>query len=392
MKRRTLSYASAAAAVAIAFGISAVYLSRQPAPEGILEGSGQVRGTEVTVSARVGGIAQAVAVREGQTIKRGALVARIDAREIEAQLAQARAEVEALKAKRAEAQAQVAAITTAIGQAVIGAQVSRESSEHEIHGARAALERAQAEVRAAEAEARQADQLEARYAQLARLQFVSDSYQEGVRAQARASEARVSAARRAREEATAALERARAAAGGVQIKAQDATRLAAERRRIQASSEALARTEDAARARVAEVEATLADTRIVAPLDATVMNRLAEPGELIAPGRPMATLIDLGALFVRVYIPGRDIAKIRLGNPARVYADAFPGRAFDGTVVEVAERAEFTPKDAHVKDEREKMVYGVKVALENPEGYLKPGMPVDVQVKWQEQAGWPPSQ
>jgi len=389
MKRRTLIYAGGLAGAAIALGAAVLYATRAPAPQGIFAGSGQVRGTEVTISARVGGAAEEVAVREGQTVTRGDLIARIDAREIEARLAQARAEADALRAKRAEAEAQIKALATSIDQARIAAEVERGSSEHEIHGAREALGRAEAEVRAAEAEAAQAAKLQERYAELARREFVSETYYEDVRTKARAAEARLRAARRAREEAVAALERAQAAAGAVRIKEQDPKRLAAERERVAASIETLARGEEAARARVAEVEASLADTRLVAPTDGTVVTRLAEPGELVPPGRPIATLIDLGALYVRVYVPEREIAKVRLGNPARIHADAFPDRPFAGKVVEIAERAEFTPKEAHVKDEREKLMFGVKVAIDNPQGHLKPGMPVDVQIKWQEDAAWP---
>jgi len=366
-----------------------IFLLREPEPRGILRGSGQVQGTEVTLSARVGGIAEAVAAREGQVVQRGDLVAKIDAREIEARLAQARAEAEAVHAKRAEAEAQLKALATAIEQAHIGARVSRESSVHEIHGAREALARAEATVRAAQVEAEEARRLEQRHAELARKDFVSETYYDSVRARAQAAEEKLRAATRAREEARAALEGAQAAAAGVRIKEQDPERLAAEREGVAASLETLASTEDAARARVAEVEATLADTRIVAPIDATVMSRLAEPGELVPAGRPIAALVDLGALYVRVYIPEREIAKVRLGNPARIYADAFPDRAFEGRVIEVAERAEFTPKEAHVREEREKLVFGVKVAIDNPRGHLKPGMPVDVDIKWKEDAGWP---
>lgn len=389
MKQRTLIFATAGAAVAVALGVAALLATRQPALEGVLAGSGQVRGTEVTISARVGGIAAVVAAREGLRVQRGELLAQIDARELEARLAQARAEADALRAKRAEAGAQLKELATAIEQSRIDAQVSRESSEHGIHGAREALARAEAGVRAAEAEAAQAARLEARYSQLARKEFVSDTYYDGVRTQARAAGERLSAARRAREEARAALQGARAAAGATRIKERDPKRLAAQREQVTASLETLARTEEAARARVAEVQAALDDTRLVSPIDGTVMSRLAEPGELVPAGRPIAVLVDLGALYVRTYVPERDIAKIRLGNPARVYADAFPGRPFAGEVVEIATEAEFTPKDAHVRDEREKLVYAVKVALKNPEGHLKPGMPVDVHVKWNEDAEWP---
>jgi len=388
MKPRTLTYAAGAAVGAIALGVVVLYFTRPSLPEGILTGSGQVRGTEVTISARIGGAAEEIAVREGQMVKRGDLIARIDAREIEARLAQARAEADALRAKRAEAEAQLKALATSIDQARIAAEVARGSSEHEIHGAREALGRAEAEVRAAEAEAAQAVKLQARYAELAKREFVSETYYEDVRTKARAAEARLRAARRAREEAVAALERAQAVAGTVRIKEQDPQRLAAERDRINAGIETLARTEEAARARVTEVEAALADTRLLAPIDGTVMNRLAEPGELVPPGRPIVTLVDLGSIYVRVYIPEREIAKVRLGNPARIHADAFPDRPFPGKVNEIAERAEFTPKEAHVKDEREKLMFGVKVAIDNPQGHLKPGMPVDVQIRWKEDAAW----
>ena len=105
-------------------------------------------------------------------------------------------------------------------------------------------------------------------------------------------------------------------------------------------------------------------------------------------GTPIATLIDLSDIYVRVYIPEKDIGKIRLGNPARIYTDAFPDTFFKGEVAEVSQKAEFTPKDVHVEEERTKLVFGIKVKIENPQGYLKPGMSVDVKIKWEENVPW----
>jgi HlyD family secretion protein len=391
MERRTLVYAAAIAAAAVAIGVAALLTLRTDEVEGLLDGSGQVRGTEVTISARVGGVAEVIAAKEGQTVRRGDLLARIDAREIEARLAQAKAEAAAVGARRAEAGAQLRALEISIEQARMAASVSRGSSEHDVHGAQESVARTEAEAQAAEAVAEQDGRQLERYADLAKQGFVSQTYYDDLRTRAQASEARVRAARKAREEAVAGLERARAAAGGVRIKERDVKRLGEERGRMLATIDVLARTEEAAHARVAEVEAALADTRLVAPTDGTVVNRLAEPGELLPPGRPILTLVDLNALYIRVYIPEREIAKIRLGNPARIYADAFPDRPFAGQVVEVAERAEFTPKEAHMKDEREKLVFGVKVAIDNPEGHLKPGMPVDVKIRWKDEAPRPKS-
>jgi HlyD family secretion protein len=78
-----------------------------------------------------------------------------------------------------------------------------------------------------------------------------------------------------------------------------------------------------------------------------------------------------------VYIPEPQIGKIRLGDPARVYVDAFPGRPFAAKVQEINDQAEFTPKDVQTREERVKLVFAVKLAVENAGGVLKPGMPAD---------------
>jgi HlyD family secretion protein len=385
--RKQLILGAVGAAVIVA-ATAGYFLLRPAAPEGILEANGQVRGTEVTLSAKVPGIAEVVAVKEGQLVKRGELVAQIGARDIEARLAQASAEREAARARLQELEAQLRTLDAALEQSRLGVDLARGTSEHEIHGAAEGVQRADAELKAAEAQWQQDQRLQERYAKLAEQGFVSQNYYDDIRTRLRASELRVQAARKAREEAVAASQRAQAGALGVDVKRQDVQRLATERQRVVASRATLERQIEAAAARVAEIEATLADTRIVAPADGTVINRLAEPGELVAAGRPIATLIDLSGLYVRVFVAEREIGKIRLGNPARIYADAFPQSHFPGRVTEVAQQAEFTPKEVHMKDEREKLVFGVKVAIDNPQGHLKPGMPVDVKIKWRDVAAW----
>lgn len=373
----------AGAAVAVWWALGA-----RSGPAGVLDANGQVRGTEVTLSAKLPGIAEVVAVKEGQPVRRGELVAQIGAREMEARLVQAEAEREAARSQLVELDAQRAALDASIEQSRLGVDLAKGTSQHEIHGATEAVRRADAELAAAEAQWQQDRRLEERYAKLVDQGFVSQTYYDDVRTRVRTSESRLEAARRGREEAVAAGQRAQSGSLAVGVREQDVQRLKAERDRLAASRTTLERQAEAAAARVAEIEAALADLRIVAPADGTVLNRLAEPGELVAAGRPIATLVDLSDLYVRIFIPERDIGKLRLGNPARVYSDAFPQSPFAGRVVEVSQRAEFTPKDVHVKDEREKLVFGVKVAIDNPEGYLKPGMSVDVKVKWKDDAAW----
>jgi len=130
-------------------------------------------------------------------------------------------------------------------------------------------------------------------------------------------------------------------------------------------------------------------TVIRAPAAGTVLSKGIEPGELAAPGRTIAVLGDLARLELKVYVPESDIGKIKLGDPARVRVDAFPDRYFDATIARVDTRAQFTPKDVHMPDERARLVFGVTLALDNPENYLKPGMPSDAWIRWQPQAQWP---
>ncbi|MBI3041721.1 MAG: efflux RND transporter periplasmic adaptor subunit [Betaproteobacteria bacterium] len=384
-KALLLSAGTAGVAVIVA---AAVYLLFPRERPGILDGSGQVRGIEVTVSSRLSGVAREVPIREGQLLKKGGLIARIASEETQARLAQAEAQAAAAENQLRAAEAQLKQLEIAIDQARMAAQVTEGATGHDVHRAREAVERAKAEVEATEAQFRQDQRSYERYQKLVADGFISQSYFDEVRARYTASAARMRAAKQGAAEAQASLERARATSGEVGIRRKEVDRLQAERERMRAARAALENEVHTARARVDEVSAALADTTLLAPSEGTVMAKLVERGELVAPGRPLATLVNLQDLYVRVFIPERDIGKIRLGNPARIVTDAFPVRDFSGEVSEIAQQAEFTPKEVHMKDERVKLVFGVKVRIDNPEGYLKPGMPVDVKIKWQDDVPW----
>lgn len=380
MNPRLRNSALAAAAALVVAGV--VWFVQRPSPAtDVIEANGQVRGTEVTLSARIAGIAEVVAVREGDLVSPGQLVAQIAARELEARLDQVNAQQAAAQSLVAELEAQARVLDETSAQARVGARVVAGPVSHEMHRAGEAVARATAEVAAAEAQAAQDRKVYERFEDLRAKGFVSSNYFDEMAARRQSSEARLTAVRRAAEEARAAREKAGAASGEIEIRERDVKRIAAERERVLAARATAVSQVDAARARVAEIEAQLADTRILAPSRGTVMARLAEPGELVAAGRPIATLVDLDDLFVRVYVTERDVGRIRLGDAATASVDAFPGRTFPGQVSEVAQQAEFTPKEVHVKEEREKLVFGVKVRLERPEGLLKPGMPADVTIR-----------
>jgi HlyD family secretion protein len=386
-RRRLIAAGAGALLVAAAAG-AVFYVLRPVASPGVIDASGQVRGTEVTVSAKVSGTAEVVPIKEGQPVKRGDLLVKISSKETEARLEQAKAQAAAAESQLREVEAQLAALDSGIEGAKLGVGVIKDTSTHEVHRATEAVQRAEAEVAAAESRRQQDKSTYERYAGLVKEGFVSENYFGEVRARYTSAEARLKAIRQQREEAIAGLQKAKAAAGEVQVKQTDVQRLEREKQRLIALGTTTQNQAEAAAARAKEVEVALADTTVTAPADGTVINKLVEQGELISPGRPLATLIDLSDIYVRVFIAEREIGKIRLGNSARINTDAFPKRFFPGSVIEVSQQAEFTPKEVHMKDEREKLVFGVKVKIDNPEGFLKPGMPVDAKIKWQDQASW----
>jgi Barrel-sandwich domain of CusB or HlyD membrane-fusion len=125
------------------------------------------------------------------------------------------------------------------------------------------------------------------------------------------------------------------------------------------------------------------------PAPPTLETRAIEVGELATPGRAVAVLVDLSRMDLKVFIPEKDIGKVELDDPARVRVDAFPDRLFEPSVARVDQRAQFTPRDIHMPEERVRLVFGVTLSLDNPDGVLKPGMPADAWILWQEDAPWP---
>ncbi len=130
--------------------------------------------------------------------------------------------------------------------------------------------------------------------------------------------------------------------------------------------------------RLASLTRQIGECRITAPRTGTVITVFMEPGEVAAPGRGIVRIADLDELFVRVYVPALLIGRIQLGGEAIVRVDSFPDRSFPGRVVHISDEAEFTPKNVQTIEARVDLVFAVKVAVSNPDGLLKIGLPADV--------------
>ncbi len=147
---------------------------------------------------------------------------------------------------------------------------------------------------------------------------------------------------------------------------------------------------DAAAQAVALAQRNVEKASVVSPVSGTVTARLAEEGEVVAAGEPLGVVVNLTKLELKVYMAESELAKLRVGAPARIAVDAFPGRFFDAQVKTIDSQAQFTPRDIHMPEERTRTVFGVTLSLNNPEGGMHPGMPADAWILWKEAAAWPP--
>jgi HlyD family secretion protein len=151
-----------------------------------------------------------------------------------------------------------------------------------------------------------------------------------------------------------------------------------------------ARPEDleAARARLNQAKANadllrkqISDSYIVAPVSGTVTNKPVEIGELVGVGSTIVTISRLETLNLMIYVSDKDLGKVQLNGTADIVIDTYPEKSFKGRIVYISPVAEFTPKNIQTKEDRTKLVFGVKLDVDNKEGILKAGMPADAYVQ-----------
>lgn len=378
------------ALVLVAAGIWYETSRRNGAPAGTISGNGTVEATEVDLAARVSGRLLVVGPREGDTVTKGQEVAVLEAAELEAQVVQARGNLAAAEAAladlvagtRAEEVRRLRAQAQAAKDARLQAEARRDlvragTRTEELEQVRAAARQAQVAFEDAEREARRVETLAGQGAVPGRELDQALARRDSAQAVLDAARQRLAEAEAgARAEDVRVAEAAAAQSVAQEKAAQAALALAVAGPRRETVQGAEARVE-ASRGALAAAEALLAQTRIVAPGDGRVTLRNAEPGEVVTPGFPILRLAELGRVWLRVYVPEPRIGLVRTGQRATVSVDAFPGRGFPGVVTEIAEKPEFTPKNVQTHEERAKLVFGVKVEVENPGGELKPGMPAD---------------
>ncbi|MSM39057.1 MAG: HlyD family efflux transporter periplasmic adaptor subunit [Geobacter sp.] len=135
------------------------------------------------------------------------------------------------------------------------------------------------------------------------------------------------------------------------------------------------------RAQLAVYQEQLADMDLKTPVQGVVLRKNVEAGETVTAGTPIFTVGDLAHPWVKIYVKEDKLGLVKLGQKAEVTVDTYPGKKFDGVVTYISSEAEFTPKNVQTQEERVKLVFGVKVSVDNPNQELKPGMPADVKIR-----------
>ena len=352
--------------------------------------SGNIELTEVNIGFKTAGRLIERTVDEGDAVTKGQTIARLDRDQLaaqrdredagrnsaEAQLAEAQtslewqkatlaADVETRRADLAAAEAHLAELRNGSRpQEKLDAKAAVDSTQSEVERSKKDWDRAQTLYKNDDISTAQFDQYRNRWeSAVAALKSASEREAlvlAGPRVEViQAQEAQV-------EHSRAALKTAEANALQVKQRQED---LAARRAEIARS-----------KASIALIDSQLSDTVAVSPCDGVVLVKSADVGEILAPGTTVVTVGDIDHPWLRGYVNETDLGKIRIGSKARVTTDSYPGRVFHGKVTFIASEAEFTPKQIQTQQERVKLVYRIKIEVENPQRELKSNMPADAEI------------
>ena len=314
----------------VAAGAGAWYAFGRPKEDKAkLTASGTVEATEAQLGFQATGRIAEIAVREGDRVRAGQVLARLDPAEAEARRAQAAGQVEAARAAVAELAVGFRSEEKGQGKAALAAAADRLANAESDYKRTLVLYEGGAVSREALDNARTARDV-------------------------------------ARSQRTQAAEQVRFLQAGPS------------REKIEQARAQLVQAQAALRA----AEVVLGNLVIAAPFDGLVTVRHREPGEIIPAGSPVLTLIDPADRWVRIYVKEDRVGAVRLGSRAAIASDTYPGKTYPGEVAFIASEAEFTPKNVQTKEERVKLVYAVKVRIVGDPGFeLKPGLPADVRVE-----------
>jgi membrane fusion protein YbhG len=343
--------------------------------------SGTIEADEIHVGSKVGGRIAEVLVREGQEIKKGESIIRfdrydLDARHAEAVAAVSHADANLQKALRGSRPEEIAA-------AKAQAEAARMSYEQARNGPRKEeIDAARADLAAAEADWVVAKATLARTAKLVSSGVQSQQEYDDAKSVYDRAGARRESVRQKLDLLLAGTRQEEIDRAGRLFKAAAANLALVEHGARKEDIDAAKAQLESARAAQKQLEIQIGELEVIAPADALVEVLQVRPGEIINPNSPVATLVEVDRLWVRVYVPEPELgyARAALGKDVGVTVDTFRGEVFRGRIEEIASRGEFTPRNVQTRDERAHQVFGLRVRLDNSERKLSAGMAADVTI------------
>ena len=340
--------------------------------------SGRIEGYETDVAAKIGGRVAQVSAREGDTVEPGQLLVQIDDSDLRAQLQGSVARVNAAKERLQSARQQLPVLQAQLEQASLTTDQSTQDSqgrmleaENAVYEARFNLAEAQASLVQAQSKQRRTSQLYAEGA-VAAQQLDDDNATSNV------NRARVAAAQQQVKSSQGRFTQAQATQQNTPIRA--AAELQVQKQIDQAKTDVAVSQQEVrdALATQAQIQANLNYLVIKSPIAGDVITRSIEPGEVVAAGSPLLTLVNQQKLYLRGFVEEGEIGQVKLGQRAQVYLDSFPDQPLEATISRIDPKASFTPENTYFKKDRVTQVFGVELTLtNNGQGQAKQGMPAD---------------
>lgn len=352
--------------------------------------SGNFEIDDVVLSFRIPGLIRERLVAEGDSVASGTLIAKLDNSEYLLATDKASATLEADQAMLRElengarfAEKQQALAQLQMAQAVLR-QLEAGSRPQERDTAKALLTQIAAQVEKASSALSEATKDEKRITRLFSEKAVSEKDYLGAKTRADAARANYSEALGRHEAAKQQLSMTNEGARKEEIEKAKASVSAASATfdlilagpRQERIEQAKAKSEASA-ASLKQAQLSLSFAELRAPIDGTILAKAAEAGEFVKQGQAVVTIGNLKNIFLRVYVSEKKLGLVKIGQSVKITADTYSGEVFTGKVVFISQEAEFTPKSVQTHEERVKLVYRVKISVDNPDQKLKPGMPAD---------------
>ncbi len=359
----------------VGYGVYRVFFDR-PDPSGLFL-SGRIEGHETDVSAKIGGLIRNVTVREGDLVKPGQLLVQIDDSDLRAQMQGSQAKVRSAEESLKRYRQQMPILEAELEQANLTTQQVKQESQGKVWEAEKSLAASRAQLIQAQANLKLAQAKQRRYRDLSAQGAVSVQTRDEYDTSAQTAQAIVDANRQQVQSSKGTVIQAQATLRNPPIKA--AAALQIEKQIVQARTDIAKEQEEVhdAQATLAQTQANLNYLTINSPLAGNVITRSVEPGEVVAAGAPLLTIVNIDYLYLRGFMPEGDIGKVRVGQHGLVYLDAFPKQPLQATVTRVDPKASFTPENTYFKKDRVTQVFGIELTLKNSQGLAKPGMPAD---------------